>query len=1274
MTLSLVPALADAAVSRSAATAKALHALGVTHGAQAVRVFGTSATIPARTAITESAAASGAPATVSPATAVRTGPAASVLRTPATEPVWLFYADRGPFQAFEHPGRIALVGARTGRVTLSRTLRWVPLIAGRLPAFFQSAAGYEGRRYVVFDRPWPSSPAASAARTTSRAAALTDLTAGATEADRRTAAALAAEHACALRYSDTLGDFYDFGRVDKTRAQLGLFFKRLATLSPGFVTDRYVAAVGRTPPAEAQRLIDRNGCRDLLIYAAGGAARDGAPGVVIGVRSTTGHLTWQTLTAADLTRLVRANPSVAFDLVFDAPYTGRMADVLRGQPNVSVLLTSGGPKEPSFRYLPALTGAAGTVQNPGNPQHLLEFTNGLIGGLGRFTADPAEVDHALAQPSGSLMGWMLGRAVGLKATAFDAPLVSPVEIFPATTAPEAPAAPSPAAPAAPATPPPPAPVDRAPTAAAGAQTTDEDTPVSFTLAAADPDGDPLTFAVTGAPAHGTVTGDGPRVTYTPAADFNGTDEVTYTVSDGRGGSASATVDLTVAPVNDAPVVVAGSGRASFTEDGAAVAVAPGLTVGDVDSTTLAGATVAIADGLDAVNDTLDFTDQVGIHGAYDSATGTLTLTGTAPVADYETALRAVTFTTAGDDPSATARTIAIRADDGEAAHDLSDPATRPLDVVAINDAPVLSTTSTGDVAYTEDGTPAIVDPAIAIADPDSAQLAGATVSIDSGFEAGDRLDFTDQGAIHGNYDTVSGVLTLSGAASLADYRDALRSVAYRTASDQPGPATRHVSFVVDDGGATGNLSNALTRDVTVAAHDDAPQLTLSSGTATFTEGGPPVAVDDALTLTDPDSAMLNRATVQIGAGRLPADQVISDSFSGMSAFYNGGTGLLTLSGSGTVAQYETVLRSVVFTNPSHDPGTARSITFTARDSQGTVSAPATRGVTVQPINDAPVVDAGTGTAAFTEGDGFGATVAPALTVTDSDSTTLAGATVQITTNRQATTDILDYTPLHGIAATFVAGTGTLTLTGTASLADYQDALRSIRFRATGDDPGAATRTVSFTVDDGAASNHLSTPVTRDVTVTPVPDEPVVDPGAAHGAYTERGVPAAVAPEATITDPDSAQLQDVTVQLTTGYDRTTDALAFSDTADITGSFDDGPGVLTLTGAATVAEYQAALRAVTFTSTSHDPPATESTQIVAVDAEGTIGDPVSGTIDITPVAEAPVVTTSGIADTFRTGQSGGTVVDAGVTVTDADSADQAGATVRITGGLATAEDEL
>lgn len=68
----------------------------------------------------------------------------------------------------------------------------------------------------------------------------------------------------------------------------------------------------------------------------------------------------------------------------------------------------------------------------------------------------------------------------------------------------------------------------------------------------DADGDPLTVTVTGAPAHGTTSVAGGVVTYTPAPNYAGGDSFTYTACDPSNACDTATVTVTVTPVNDAP--------------------------------------------------------------------------------------------------------------------------------------------------------------------------------------------------------------------------------------------------------------------------------------------------------------------------------------------------------------------------------------------------------------------------------------------------------------------------------------------------------------------------------------------------------------------------------------------------------------------------------------------------------------------------------------------------------------------------------------------------
>ena len=124
-------------------------------------------------------------------------------------------------------------------------------------------------------------------------------------------------------------------------------------------------------------------------------------------------------------------------------------------------------------------------------------------------------------------------------------------------------------------------VNDAPVAAAGSASTNEDTAVATTLSATDVENDALTWTIVANPSNGVLSGTAPNLTYTPNADFNGSDSFTFRANDGSADSNVATFSITVAPINDAPV--ASDGSATTNED---TAVAATLSVVDVDGNPL----------------------------------------------------------------------------------------------------------------------------------------------------------------------------------------------------------------------------------------------------------------------------------------------------------------------------------------------------------------------------------------------------------------------------------------------------------------------------------------------------------------------------------------------------------------------------------------------------------------------------------------------------------------------------------------------------------------
>ena len=77
--------------------------------------------------------------------------------------------------------------------------------------------------------------------------------------------------------------------------------------------------------------------------------------------------------------------------------------------------------------------------------------------------------------------------------------------------------------------------------------TPQNTPVSLTVSASDPNGGTLTYSLVTPPAHGALSGTLPNVTYTPAPGFYGNDSFTFKVNDGMFDSAPATVSIRVIP-------------------------------------------------------------------------------------------------------------------------------------------------------------------------------------------------------------------------------------------------------------------------------------------------------------------------------------------------------------------------------------------------------------------------------------------------------------------------------------------------------------------------------------------------------------------------------------------------------------------------------------------------------------------------------------------------------------------------------------------------------
>ncbi|MCA1799652.1 MAG: tandem-95 repeat protein, partial [Xanthomonadaceae bacterium] len=606
------------------------------------------------------------------------------------------------------------------------------------------------------------------------------------------------------------------------------------------------------------------------------------------------------------------------------------------------------------------------------------------------------------------------------------------------------------------------PVNDPPVADADAATTDEDTAVTITLTGSDIDGDPLTFAVASPPGNGSLgaitqlTPTSASVTYTPNADFNGSDSFTFTSNDGTVNSAPATISLTVNPINDPPT--ADPGAATTDED---VPVTITLTGGDVDADPL---TFAIASGpangsLSAITPISDTTAEVTYtpaadfngtdsftffanDGTVDSASATISLTvnpvNDPPVADAGTASTdedtAVTITLNGSDVEGNALTFAIVTGPGNGALGAITPindTTAELTYTpapdfngadsftfSVNDGALDSAAATVEITINPVNDPPTADAASATTDEDTP----VTITLTGGDVDGDPLAFAvATPPASGSLGTITQLTPTSA------------SVTYSPNTDFNGTD----SFTIT------------TNDGTVASAPATVALTVNP------VNDPPVANDGAAT-TEEDIAV----TITLTGSDIDGDPLTFAIAGGPS---NGALG--------TITQVNDTSAEVTYTPTTGFSG-SDSFSYTASDATVT-SAPATISITVTPGNAPPVANSAMPS---TDED---APVVITLTGSDADSDPLTFAIATGPGNGalsaiapvDATSAQVTYTP----SANF-SGSDSFTFTVNDGTETSPSATVSLTVNAVNDPPTVVDHTLTthsaIRITLGAADNEL----------------------------------------------------------------------------------------------------------------------------------------------------------------------------------------------------------
>ena len=468
--------------------------------------------------------------------------------------------------------------------------------------------------------------------------------------------------------------------------------------------------------------------------------------------------------------------------------------------------------------------------------------------------------------------------------------------------------------------------NRPPTVTGSPASTAEDTAVEVTVVASDADGDALEFRYAGA-SHGTVTGAAARFTYTPEADYHGTDAVTVTVLDGEA-QATATISLTITPVNDAPVAL--DDTLAALEDTAADLPLAMLTGNDVDvdddPLTITGFEAATDCTVTIVGDQLRLVPGAGFigdaHFRYRVTDGTETVTANVtvnvgavddpPVAVDDTA-------TTAEDVTLTVPAATLTAND-------SDPEGQTLGITSVGNP------SHGTVGLA--GGSVVFTPAADYHGPASFEY---TVSDGAG---------TDTATVAVTVTPVPDApVTVADTATTAEDQPLVILAATLAANDTDadGDALTVTAVGLPSGGtvalAAGTVTFTPTPNLTGTASF---QYTVSDGarTATGTVAVTITPVPDA-PIAGNDSAITPEDTpLVLTAAALLANDADVDGPSMSVAAVGAAT-------NGTVALAGT---TITFTPATNFAGTA-SFQYTVSD--GTLSDVGTVTVTVTPVNDAP---------------------------------------------------------------------------------------------------------------------------------------------------------------------------------------------------------------------------------------------------------------------------------------------------------------------------------
>ena len=291
-------------------------------------------------------------------------------------------------------------------------------------------------------------------------------------------------------------------------------------------------------------------------------------------------------------------------------------------------------------------------------------------------------------------------------------------------------------------------------------------------------------------------------------------------------------------------------------------------------------------------------------------------------------------------------------------------------------------------------------------------------------------------------------------------------------------------------------------------------------------------------------------------------------------------------------------------------------------------------IDITPVNDLPVLTVAASVLQYIEGDAplF---VDSSITLSDIDNTTLFGARVRFRSGYVFGQDNLSFVDTANLRGSWNAVNGVLTIAGTGTPAEIQNALRSVTYQNLSGASLDGMKEIVFDNIRDTVNGPSALEATRLLQYRSINDAPVLS-GLIPTTFTEGNVPSNLFPNISLSDADSAQLSGVTIQFGAGYDAGNDQLQWSNSAGVTAIWNSSLGQLTATGNASVSAYQSFLRSIAFKNSSEAPSAgIRLIQLQVVDAQGANSLVATTQISVVAVNDSPTALLTG-SSVFAEGQ--------------------------------------